>query len=98
MAADLICDVCGEANPPTAQFCGACNAFLSWDGTTDADRTRVIKVLPEPSTPIRSPHPPDTDPESDADPPSHHDRRSDLGGGDRAGVGRRDRPTARLGD
>ncbi len=28
---DLICEACGEPNPPGTQFCRNCNEFLAWD-------------------------------------------------------------------
>ena len=28
---DLICEACGEPNPPGTQFCRTCNEFLAWD-------------------------------------------------------------------
>jgi len=31
---DLICEACGEANPPGTEFCRNCNEFLAWDSTT----------------------------------------------------------------
>lgn len=30
-AIDLICEACGESNPPGTQFCRNCNEFLAWD-------------------------------------------------------------------
>jgi ribosomal protein L40E len=31
IAIDLICEACGEPNPPGTQFCRNCNEFLAWD-------------------------------------------------------------------
>ena len=31
--ADLICDSCGERNPPGTEFCLSCNAYLAWERT-----------------------------------------------------------------
>lgn len=31
---DLICEACGEANPPGTEFCRNCNAYLAWGGST----------------------------------------------------------------
>ena len=31
---DLICEACGEPNPPGTEFCRNCNAFLAWDSAT----------------------------------------------------------------
>ena len=31
---DLICEACGEANPPGTEFCRNCNEFLAWDSAT----------------------------------------------------------------
>lgn len=31
---DLICEACGEANPPGTEFCRNCNGFLAWDSET----------------------------------------------------------------
>ncbi len=28
---DLVCEVCGESNPPGTEFCTNCNSFLAWD-------------------------------------------------------------------
>ena len=34
---DLICEACGEPNPPGTQFCRNCNEFLAWDkASTDS--------------------------------------------------------------
>jgi ribosomal protein L40E len=38
---DLICEACGEANPPGTEFCRNCNQFLGWDSTN---------AKPQPST------------------------------------------------
>lgn len=32
MTAERICDVCGTANPPTAEFCRVCDTYFGWDG------------------------------------------------------------------
>lgn len=29
---ERICDVCGAANPATAEFCRVCDAYIGWDG------------------------------------------------------------------
>lgn len=34
----IICGQCGERNAPGAQFCGACDAFLEWDGQATGQR------------------------------------------------------------
>ena len=31
IAIDLICEACGEPNPPGTEFCRNCNEFLAWD-------------------------------------------------------------------
>lgn len=31
---DLICEACGDANPPGTEFCRNCNEFLAWDSAT----------------------------------------------------------------
>ncbi|AEE44420.1 hypothetical protein [Cellulomonas fimi] len=30
--AERICEVCGTANPPTAEFCRTCDTYFGWDG------------------------------------------------------------------
>ena len=35
IAIDLICEACGEPNPPGTQFCRNCNEFLAWDKAVD---------------------------------------------------------------
>lgn len=72
---DVVCDACGEPNSPDAEFCGACRAFLAWDGRPDADRTQRIDPRVAAAISVRlaaqqpgpgplaqpSPHPPDGD-------------------------------------
>jgi hypothetical protein len=44
----LICAQCGEHNAADARFCGACNAFLEWDGAR-ADEAPVATAVAEPA-------------------------------------------------
>jgi uncharacterized OB-fold protein len=54
IAIDLICEACGEPNPPGTQFCRNCNEFLAWDkastesppATTTASTTPTVPVTP----------------------------------------------------
>jgi ribosomal protein L40E len=36
----IVCEQCGERSPAGVQFCGACGAFLEWDGTKTSDQPR----------------------------------------------------------
>ena len=43
---DLVCDNCGEVNPPGSEFCSNCNSYLAWDRSS-ADRPgRTTAPLP----------------------------------------------------
>ncbi len=41
---DLVCDACGESNPPGTEFCRNCNSFLAWDRS-------AATTAPQPVTP-----------------------------------------------
>ena len=61
---DLICEVCGTANPPGTEFCTNCNSYLAWD--------RSVLVTPptgrsKPGPP--PPHPPAPTPPTNYPPP-----------------------------
>ncbi|MDN5770929.1 MAG: zinc ribbon domain-containing protein [Microlunatus sp.] len=36
---DLVCEACGEPNPPGTEFCRNCNGYLAWDGDASAEPT-----------------------------------------------------------
>jgi predicted nucleic acid-binding Zn ribbon protein len=60
---DLICEVCGTANPPGTEFCTNCNSYLAWD--------RSVLVSPptgraKPGPPAPLPPAPTNYPTSDA--------------------------------
>lgn len=42
----IICRQCGERNEPGAQFCGACDAFLEWEGAS----TTALYPMQQPPT------------------------------------------------
>ena len=46
---DLICEACGEPNPPGTQFCRNCNEFLAWDKAATESKP------PGPATPSTIP-------------------------------------------
>jgi ribosomal protein L40E len=50
---DLICEVCGEPNPPGTEFCRNCNAFLAWDSPTarrqPSTATSTTTTVPTPA-------------------------------------------------
>ena len=53
---DLVCESCGETNPPGTEFCTNCNNFLAWDRSVlvrpPGDKARpVAPVPPVPPTP-----------------------------------------------
>jgi hypothetical protein len=50
---DLICEVCGTANPPGTEFCTNCNSYLAWD------RSVLTKPAGKPAQPTSpAPKPP----------------------------------------
>ena len=50
--ADLICEVCGERNPPGTEFCRQCESYLAWDptGLHDASQLQASRTAPAPGT------------------------------------------------
>src|SRR5215203_1533192 len=48
---NLICEVCGTANPPGTEFCTNCNNYLAWDrsGTTKPAKTTEPPTSEDPS-------------------------------------------------
>lgn len=44
----IVCEQCGERSPAGVQFCGACGAFLEWDGAKAADQPRAATMPPAP--------------------------------------------------
>ena len=54
IAIDLICEACGEPNPPGTQFCRNCNEFLAWDkASTESQPTATTSTAPTaPVTPV----------------------------------------------
>ncbi len=54
IAIDLICEACGEPNPPGTQFCRNCNEFLAWDkASTESPPTTTTSTAPTvPVTPV----------------------------------------------
>ena len=50
---DLICEACGEPNPPGTEFCRNCNAFLAWDSPTarrqPSAATSTTATMPTPA-------------------------------------------------
>ena len=54
IAIDLICEACGEPNPPGTQFCRNCNEFLAWDkASTESQPTTTTSTAPTvPVTPV----------------------------------------------
>lgn len=49
---DLICEACGEANPPGTEFCRNCNEFLAWDSATAQRRPSTSATAP--TSPVRA--------------------------------------------
>ena len=55
----IVCEQCGERSPAGVQFCGACGAFLEWDGTSAPDQPRATAMPPGVAPPgVRFPAPP----------------------------------------
>ena len=54
IAIDLICEACGEPNPPGTQFCRNCNEFLAWDkASVEAQPATTTSTAPTvPGTPV----------------------------------------------
>jgi uncharacterized OB-fold protein len=54
IAIDLICEACGEPNPPGTQFCRNCNEFLAWDkASTESQPSTATSTAPTvPVTPV----------------------------------------------
>ena len=53
IAIDLICEACGEPNPPGTQFCRNCNEFLAWDkASTESPPTTTSTAPTVPVTPV----------------------------------------------
>lgn len=48
---DLICENCGEANPPGTEFCRNCNTFLGWDAPATRPSTSVEATPTVPTSP-----------------------------------------------
>ncbi|MGY0236137.1 NADase-type glycan-binding domain-containing protein [Longispora urticae] len=54
----IVCRQCGERNEAGAQFCGACGAFLEWEGTATAEaRPAVPPTEPRPAARPEAPAP-----------------------------------------
>jgi hypothetical protein len=49
---DLICEACGEPNPPGTQFCRNCNEFLAWDKATESKPSGPTTQSTVPVTPV----------------------------------------------
>lgn len=47
---DLICEACGEANPPGTEFCRNCNEFLAWDSATAKRQPTTTSTTTGPTT------------------------------------------------
>lgn len=56
IAIDLVCESCGEANPPGTEFCRNCNAFLVWDESAAPTRTSAAQrtTVQQPVVPVQS--------------------------------------------
>jgi len=59
---DLVCEVCGTANPPGTEFCTNCNSYLAWDRSVlvspPAGRSKPGPPAPHPPAPPTN-YPPD---------------------------------------
>ena len=63
---DLVCESCGETNPPGTEFCTNCNSYLAWDrsvlvrppGNSARPVSPVPPVPPNPAPPTNYPTPP----------------------------------------
>jgi hypothetical protein len=51
---DLICEACGESNPPGTEFCTNCNNYLAWD------RSTPVRPVRNAATPLTQTPPPST--------------------------------------
>jgi hypothetical protein len=51
---DLVCETCGERNPPGTEFCTNCNSYLAWD------RSVLVQPPAAGGKPTVAPNPPPT--------------------------------------
>ncbi|HSU34261.1 MAG TPA: zinc ribbon domain-containing protein [Propionibacteriaceae bacterium] len=76
---DLICEVCGTANPPGTEFCTNCNSYLAWDRSVlvspPTGRSKPGPPAPNPPAPTNYPTPdaPTVDYANTGDPPGYPD-------------------------
>lgn len=60
--ADRICTACGAANPPTATFCGTCDAYVDWGDPVTTDDATPRGVPPDAGAPATDAGPATGDP------------------------------------